>query len=53
MDGDAINMHNENASRVYLTAVATRAIIFIEADNPAIGLMASLGIDVRDHRARE
>lgn len=24
----------------YLSALATRAIIFIEADNPAIGLMA-------------
>lgn len=28
----------------YLTALATRAIIFIEADNPAIGLMAFIGI---------
>jgi phosphatidylserine decarboxylase len=28
----------------YLSALATRAIIFIEADNPAIGLMAFIGI---------
>lgn len=28
----------------YLTAMATRAIMFFEADNPAIGLMAFLGI---------
>ncbi|KAK8116999.1 uncharacterized protein PG998_005280 [Apiospora kogelbergensis] len=28
----------------YLTALATRAVIFIEADNPDIGLMAFIGI---------
>ncbi|KAI7255834.1 hypothetical protein KC343_g14741, partial [Hortaea werneckii] len=28
----------------YLSHVATRAIIFIEADNPKIGLMAFVGI---------
>ncbi|KAK5710889.1 hypothetical protein LTR17_018639 [Elasticomyces elasticus] len=28
----------------YLSALATRAVIFIEADNPAIGLMAFIGI---------
>jgi phosphatidylserine decarboxylase len=28
-----------NNSQAFLTAVATRALIFIEADNPAIGLM--------------
>jgi len=28
----------------YLTALATRAVIFIEADNPAIGLMAFIGV---------
>ena len=31
-------------SQAYLTATATRAIMFFEADNPAIGLMAFLGI---------
>lgn len=28
----------------YLTALATRAVIFFEADNPAIGLMAFVGV---------
>lgn len=28
----------------YLSSLATRAVIFIEADNPAIGLMAFVGI---------
>jgi len=28
----------------YITSLATRAIIFIEADNPAIGLMAFIGV---------
>lgn len=28
----------------YLTALATRAVIFFEADNPAIGLMAFIGV---------
>lgn len=28
----------------YITALATRAVIFLEADNPAIGLMAFLGV---------
>jgi phosphatidylserine decarboxylase len=31
-------------SQGYLTATATRAVMFFEADNPAIGLMAFLGI---------
>ncbi|EXJ77928.1 phosphatidylserine decarboxylase [Capronia epimyces CBS 606.96] len=31
-------------SQGYLTATATRAIMFFQADNPAIGLMAFLGI---------
>jgi phosphatidylserine decarboxylase len=28
----------------YLMCIATEAIIFIESDNPAIGLMAFLGV---------
>lgn len=28
----------------YLTALATRAVVFIQADNPAIGLMAFVGV---------
>jgi phosphatidylserine decarboxylase len=31
-------------SQGYLTATATRAIMFFEADNPAIGLMAFIGV---------
>lgn len=31
-------------SQGYLTAVSTRAIVFIEADNPAIGLMAFIAV---------
>lgn len=34
----------ENVSQEYLSVMATRAIIFIEADNPKIGLMAFMGI---------
>ncbi|OQV02280.1 hypothetical protein CLAIMM_07505 isoform 2 [Cladophialophora immunda] len=34
----------EVTSQGYLTATATRAIMFIEADNPAIGLMAFIGV---------
>lgn len=33
-----------SAVQGYLSCLATRAIIFIEADNPAIGLMAFIGI---------
>lgn len=39
-----INRQGISAGQGYLTALATRAIIFIEADNPAIGLMAFIGI---------
>ena len=33
-----------NESQAYITAIATRAIIFIEADNPDIGLMVFMGV---------
>lgn len=39
-----INTGGISVGQGYLTALATRAIIFIEADNPAIGLMAFIGI---------
>lgn len=32
----------------YITATATRALIFIEADNPAIGLMVFIGVGMAD-----
>jgi phosphatidylserine decarboxylase len=35
---------SENLSQEYLSVMATRAIVFIEADNPKIGLMAFMGI---------
>ena len=33
-----------NDSLAYITAVATRALVFIQADNPAIGLMCVLAV---------
>lgn len=38
----------ESTGQGYITATATRAIIFIEADNPTIGLMAFLGIGMAE-----
>ncbi|KAH8886995.1 hypothetical protein GQ53DRAFT_657017 [Thozetella sp. PMI_491] len=39
-----IDVQGITLAQGYLTALATRAIIFIEADNPAIGLMAFIGV---------
>lgn len=39
-----IDGHSLSTGQGYLSHLATRAIIFIEADNPAIGLMAFIGI---------
>lgn len=39
----SIDESGETTAQGYLTSVATRAIIFFEADNPAIGLMAFVG----------
>lgn len=39
-----INPDGISVGQGYLTALATRAVIFIEADNPAIGLMAFIGV---------
>ncbi|KAH8810923.1 Phophatidylserine decarboxylase-domain-containing protein [Xylogone sp. PMI_703] len=39
-----INSGGITVGQGYLSALATRAIIFIEADNPKIGLMAFIGI---------
>ncbi|KAK5290588.1 hypothetical protein LTR99_011043 [Exophiala xenobiotica] len=38
----------EGTGQGYLTATATRAIIFIQADNPAIGLMAVLAVGMAE-----
>lgn len=43
-----IDPANETTSQGFLTAVATRAVIFIEADNPAIGLMAFIGVGMAE-----
>jgi phosphatidylserine decarboxylase len=37
-----------NFSQAYLTEVATRAMLFIEADNPAIGLMCVLAVGMAE-----
>jgi len=37
-----------NDSQAYITEVATRAIIFIEADNPAVGLMCVLAVGMAE-----
>ena len=37
-----------NDSQAYITEVATRAMIFIEADNPAIGLMCFLPVGMAE-----
>jgi len=37
-----------NDSQAYITEVATRALMFIEADNPAIGLMCVLAVGMAE-----
>ncbi|KAI9064499.1 hypothetical protein FKP32DRAFT_646186 [Trametes sanguinea] len=37
-----------NASQAFLTAVAARTIIYIEADNPKIGLMCFMGVGMAE-----
>lgn len=39
---------DQDHAQSYLTAVATRAVILIEADNPAIGLMAFVGVGMSE-----
>lgn len=43
-----IDYKGEATGQGYITAVATRGIIFIEADNPAIGLMAFIGVGMSE-----
>jgi phosphatidylserine decarboxylase len=47
--GKGADEHTESSSQEYLTACATRAIVFIEADNPKIGLMAFMGVGMVGH----
>ncbi|MFA8435111.1 MAG: phosphatidylserine decarboxylase family protein [Marinifilaceae bacterium] len=42
-----------NNSQAYLTEVAARAMIFIEADNPAIGLMCFLSVGMSEVSTNE
>ncbi|KAF9895108.1 hypothetical protein FE257_000010 [Aspergillus nanangensis] len=41
---EKIDFAGQVTAQEYNTATATRAVVFIEADNPAIGLMAFLGV---------
>ena len=41
---DGLADMSENTAQEYISVMATRAIIFIEADNPKIGLMAFIAI---------
>lgn len=43
-----IDMGGQTTSQGYLTSTATRGVIFIEADNPAIGLMAFIGVGMTE-----
>ena len=40
--------HGECTSQEYISAVATRAIMFIEADNPKLGLVGVIGIGMTE-----
>lgn len=42
--GGDIDTRGISVAQGYLTALATRAVVFIQADNPAIGLMAFVGV---------
>lgn len=42
-----------NDSQAYLTEVATRALIFIEADNPKIGLMCFMAVGMAEVSSNE
>ncbi|WWC92078.1 phosphatidylserine decarboxylase [Kwoniella dendrophila CBS 6074] len=44
----AADSNGETTSQEYLSCTATRSIIFIEADNPKIGLMAFIGIGMTE-----
>ncbi|KAJ5698134.1 hypothetical protein N7462_000139 [Penicillium macrosclerotiorum] len=43
-----IDLAGEVISQSYITSTATRALIFIEADEPAIGLMAFIGVGMAE-----
>ncbi|KAJ5895615.1 hypothetical protein N7495_007306 [Penicillium taxi] len=43
-----IRLEGQTISQPYITSTATRALIFIEADEPAIGLMAFIGVGMAE-----
>lgn len=43
-----IDLEGQVISQAYITAAATRALIFIEADEPSIGLMAFIGVGMAE-----
>lgn len=43
-----IHESGETTSQAYLTCLATRVVIFIEATNPTIGLMAFIGVGMAE-----
>lgn len=47
-DSEGPNVNAQTPSQGYLSAVATRAIMYIQADNPAIGLMAVIAIGMTE-----
>lgn len=44
----AADQHGETTSQEYISAVATRGIMFIEADNPKIGMVAMIAIGMTE-----
>ncbi|KXG51825.1 Phosphatidylserine decarboxylase-related protein [Penicillium griseofulvum] len=48
MSQKEIDMAGQVTSQGYITSVATRALIFIEADEPAIGLVAFIGVGMAE-----
>lgn len=47
-NGSQISGQNFVVAQSYLTSMATRQVIFIEADNPAIGMMAFVGVGMSE-----
>ena len=47
-EAKGIDMAGQVTSQGYITSTATRALIFIEADEPAIGLMAFIGVGMAE-----
>ena len=48
IEAEGLDPWTPNGSQAYLTAVATRAMIFIEADNPDIGLMCFMPVGITE-----